>query len=456
MNIAIIGFGIEGRATYDFFANQGGHQLTVHNQAEITGLPSDVTTITGDSYLDDLDQYDLIVRTAGMHPRKILAKNPGVAAKITSHINEFFKASPTTNIIGVTGTKGKGTTSTIITRMLEESGKTVRLGGNIGVPPLTFIDELDKDSWVVLELSSFQLIDLKQSPHVAVCLMVVPEHLDWHTDMDEYLTAKEQLFARQATADVAIYYHDNANSKRIAGAGQAMKVPYYHFPGAEVVQDGAVSKIVIEGEEICRTDELKLLGQHNWQNACAAITAVWYACLEVCGPGQKPDIAAMRQVLTTFSGLEHRLEFVRELDGVKYYDDSFGTTPETAEVAIQAFQQPKVVILGGSVKGTDFTELGQTLATNEIRKVILIGNTSNPDYVPAAPQLEAAFQTAGFDNYASLVQDGGPSMAEVIATAKQQAQPGDIVLLSTGCASFDMFKDYKDRGNQFKQAVLNL
>jgi UDP-N-acetylmuramoylalanine--D-glutamate ligase len=453
MKIAIVGFDLDGRASYDYFASHyPEYELTICDQKAELEVPEGTQAVLGDSYLDNLDRFDLIMRTSGMHPRKILDKNPGVSAKISSNVNEFLKRSPTNNIIGVTGTKGKGTTSTLIARILEAGSKTVCLGGNIGLPPLTFIDDLDKDSWVVLELSSFQLIDLKQSPHVGVCLMVVPEHLDWHEDLDEYITAKEQLFARQVNGDVAIYFHDNETSQLIANAGEAQKVSYYHSPGAEVI-DGA---IVIDGTEICRVDQLKLLGQHNWQNACAAVTAVWFACLEVCGPADQQDTGAMREVLTSFSGLEHRLERVRELDGVTYYDDSFGTTPETTIVALQAFSQPKVVIMGGSTKNSSFEELAKVAAASNIRQVVLIGNTAHPVYTSASPLLESALRSAGVDAITSLVREGGCTMQEAVATARDQAQPGDVVLLSAGCASFDMFQNYKDRGDQFKQAVTNL
>lgn len=457
MKIAIVGFDTEGRASYDYFSqprrgDEEVHHITIRDQKQDIAVPEGVASLLGDGYLDDLDRFDMVIRTAGLHPRKILERNPGIEDKITTHVNEFLKASPTANIIGVTGTKGKGTTSTLITKMLAAlsnkgkpfGGKTVRLGGNIGLPPLTFIDELDADSWVVLELSSFQLIDFKQSPHIAVCLMVVPEHLDWHTNLEEYITAKEQLFARQHTGDVAIYYHDNGTSKRIAGAGQGQKVPYYHFPGAEVVSKGSSADggtINIEGIDICRTDELKLLGQHNWQNACAAVTAVWYAAKEVCGPAETPDVAAIREVLTSFSGLEHRLEFVRQAAGVSYYDDSFGTTPETAIVAIQAFAGPKVLILGGSDKGASYDQLAAAVAAGNVRAAVLIGDQ--------APKIQAALERAGFSDFMT----GGDSMPEIVAKAAEAARPGDTVLLSTGCASFDMFKDYKDRGDQFKQAV---
>lgn len=438
MNIAIIGFNIEGRATYDYYAtHHPDYTLTICDQDADLAVPEGVSAVLGTAYLDDLDRFDLVVRSAGIHPRKLLQNNPGIAHKITTHVNEFVKHSPTRHIIGVTGTKGKGTTSTLITRMLEATGKTARLGGNIGVPPLSFIDDLDETSWVVLELSSFQLIDFDQAPHIGVCLMIAAEHLDWHADIEEYLTAKEQLFARQGTTDVAVYYHENQLSARIAGAGQGRKIPYFHTPGAEVI-NGA---IIIDGHEICKTSELKLLGQHNWQNACAAVTAVWYACYET---DMSALISALRAVLTTFTGLPYRLELIRTLHDVRYYNDSFGTTPETAIVALQAFADPKVVILGGSDKGAQYDELAQAVKDNNVRQALLIGDQ--------ADRIRAALTKVGFTN----MQPGGTTMAEIVQTATAIAQPGDIVLLSTGCASFDMFQNYKDRGNQFNEAVTAL
>lgn len=428
MKIAIVGFDVEGRSSYNFFASQG-HELTICDQNPDTEIPNGADCVLGDSYLDNLDRFDLVVRTAGLNPQKILAKNPGIEAKISTHINEFLKACPTENVIGVTGTKGKGTTSSLITKMLAAAGHEVRLGGNIGIPPLNFIDELTPKSWVVLELSSFQLIDLQRSPHIAVCLMVVPEHLNWHADVEEYMDAKAQLFHHQGPDDTAVYYENNANSRRIAFAGPGHKIPYYAAPGAYIDSNA----IVIDGQRICNTDEIKLLGKHNWQNACAAVTVVWQVI---------QDVAAIRSVLTSFSGLEHRLEYVAEINGVRYYDDSFGTAPETAMVAIQAFEEPKVIILGGSDKGVDFGELAQTVARGNVRHAVIIGETG--------PKITAALDATGFHDYSN----GGTTMTQMLDTCQAHAQPGDIVLLSTACASFDLFHDYKDRGNQFKAEVV--
>jgi len=431
MKIAIVGYDTEGRASFEYFKAQG-HELTICDQNSELSIPDGIASVLGEGYLDDLDRFDLIVRTAGLPPSKLQTKNPGIAGKTTTLINEFLKASPTDHIIGITGTKGKGTTSTLTARLLEATGLDVHLGGNIGVPPLSFLPDLTADSWVVLELSSFQLIDIQQSPHIAVCLMVVPEHLNWHSDLKEYAEAKSQLFAHQSAEDIAIYYAQNDLSKEIVGRSPGHKLPYYVEPGACVEND----TIMIEGHRICATSELKLLGAHNWQNVCAAVTAVWQVT---------QDTAAMRRVLTSFSGLPHRLELVRELNGVRYYDDSFGTTPETAIVAIEAFSDPEIVILGGRSKGAPFDELAQVVAKRpNVKKVIAIGET--------AEEITEKLHGVGFTE----VVRGGQNITEIAQQAQQLATAGDVVLLSTACASFDMFENYKRRGELFNQAVQSL
>jgi UDP-N-acetylmuramoylalanine--D-glutamate ligase len=429
MKVALLGYGDEGKISYDYYHGLGAEITICDENKELTDVPTDVQTQLGEQYLQDLDRFDIIVRTAGMPPSKILAVNPTVVGKITTNVNEFLRVCPTKNVIGVTGTKGKGTTSTLIARILETAGHKVCLGGNIGLPPLSFLSAIEKDSWVVLELSSFQLIDLQYSPHIAVILMVVPEHLNWHINMAEYTDAKAQLFARQTSDDIAIYFDRSDQSREIASAGEGQKIPYYAPPGAWV--DG--NTITIDGQEICSTHELKLLGAHNWQNACAAITTVWQIGMH--------DTDAIRSVLASFSGLEHRLEHVREVNNVHYYDDSFGTTPETAIVALQAFAQPKVIILGGSDKGARYDELARTVATTKVHKVLLIGDQ--------AAKIQVALEKAGFTDFIP----GGNTMTEIVTKAQSVARDGDIVLLSTACASFDMFTNYKDRGNQFKEAV---
>jgi UDP-N-acetylmuramoylalanine--D-glutamate ligase len=432
MKIAILGYGSQGQSAFEYWSAPE-NEITICDQDESLQIPPGGISKLGPDYLKDLSGFDLIVRSPSVHPRDIVAANSeAILEKVSSVTNEFLRVCPTKNILGVTGTKGKGTTSTLIAKMLEAAGKTVHLGGNIGTPPLELLkNNIQPEDFVVLELANFQLIDLKYSPHIGVCLMVVPEHLNWHADMEEYVVAKQQLFARQTAGDTAIYYAENDISTRVASAGLGEKIPYFAAPGAEVAE----GKIVINGEAVCETSELKLLGQHNWQNACAAVTAVWQIT---------QNTEAIRSVLTTFTGLEHRLEFVREVGGVKYYDDSFGTAPETAIVAIEAFEEPKVVILGGSDKGASFDALAQTVKNSSVRAVVLIGIT--------APKIRTALEGTGFTS----IIDGGENMADIVEAARGVAQPGDIVLLSTGCASFGLFQNYKDRGDKFKQSVQSL
>ncbi|MEJ0073360.1 MAG: UDP-N-acetylmuramoyl-L-alanine--D-glutamate ligase [Candidatus Saccharibacteria bacterium] len=431
MKVAILGYASQGVSAYDYWKAKGD-EATICDTREDLELPEGALRQLGPNYLNDLDRFDLIVRAApSIHPREITAANtPEILSKVTSNTNEFFAVSPSKHIIGVTGTKGKGTTSTLITKLLEAAGRKVHLGGNIGTPPLDLLkDGIEPDDWVVMELANYQLIDFEGRAPIAICLMIVPEHLNWHADMAEYMEAKSRLFARQNSDDTAIYYADNDNSREVAAAGAGRKLPYYRSPGAFV--NG--NMITIDGQEICTTDELKLLGRHNWQNVCAAVTAAWQAGVH--------DISAIRSVLTSFSGLEHRLELVRELDGVRYYDDSFGTTPETAIVAMEAFPAPKIMILGGSDKGAEYDELARTVQTSNVRKVLLIGDQ--------ADKIQVALETAGYHDFTP----GGNDMTEIVANARSAAQSGDIVLLSTACASFGMFKDYKDRGSQFSRAV---
>lgn len=430
MNVALVGFDREGRASYDYFARRGD-TITICDQKTDVVTPEGVTTQLGEGYLDGLDRFDVIVRTPGLSAERILEKNPSVADKITSGTNIFFEACPTKNIIGITGTKGKGTTSTIVAEMLRAAGKTVHLGGNIGVPALGFIDEIAPGDWVVLELSSFQLSDIRHSPHIAVCLMVVPEHQDWHIDFVDYTNSKQNLFRFQDKNDTAIYFPNNTTSKEIASVSLATKIPYYAEPGAYIHEQN----VCIDTHILCKVDEIRLLGEHNWQNVCAAITVVWQIT---------QDVNAIRSIVTSFSGLPHRLEYVGEKNGILYYDDSFGTTPETAMVALKSFLAPKVLIAGGSDKGASYQELAQVVATENVRAVITIGETG--------PAIKAALTNAGY----MQVFEGGTTMTEIVHTARSYANAGDIVLLSTASASFGLFKSYTDRGNQFKQAVLAL
>lgn len=434
MKIAIVGYGSQGASAYAYW-HQGNH-ITICDRHDVADAPTDVELRTGDDYLKNLADFDLIVRSPIIHPDAIVAANSSdILQKVTTNTNEFFKACPSKNIIGVTGTKGKGTTSTIITKILEAAGHRVHLGGNIGIPPLELLkNSIQPTDWVVLELANFQLIDLRYSPRIGVCVKVEPEHLDWHRDTAEYYEAKSQLFRHQAQNDVAVYYADSEASHSIASKSPGAKIPYFAEPGA-LVQNGAIT---IDGREICKTNELRLPGEHNWQNVCAAVTATWQIT---------QDISAINNTLTTFTGLPFRIELRTEVKNISYYNDSFATAPGATIAAIRAVDKPKIMIIGGYDRGLDLSELAGEIAnpSNAVAAVLLIG--------ASAERIAEALRAAGYEGYRISTSQDMPS---IVAEATALAQPGDAVVLSPSFASFDMFKNFEDRGIKFNEAVADL
>lgn len=451
MKIGIVGWGVEGQSVHRYFGPK--HSYLIVNEEPRDDFPAESKNIkvqyisrqrrpgiTGNvkdlSYLKGLDSCDEIVYTptSFKNLQQYFGNKQEFWAKATTAMHIFFENCKSKNIIGVTGTKGKGTTCTLIAKMLEAENKKVYLGGNIGKSVLDFIDKIKPGDWVVLELANFQLHALTYSPQIAVCLMIVPEHLDWHPDVNEYIRAKANIFRYQKPQDTAVYFAGSKESKKIAQLSPGKKIPYFAKPGARVRGDGMI--VIGENEtEIINKTAVKLLGEHNMQNICAACTAVF----EAIGSLDKA-----KAVLSSFSGLEHRMELVRVFEGVKYYDDSFGTTPETAIVAIQALTEPIILIAGGSDKGIPLDGFADSIVKGRVKAVIAIGET--------APKIEQLLKARNFNNILS----GLNRMPDIVAAARGAAEPGDAVLLSTGCASFGLFKDYKDRGNQFKKAVLEL
>lgn len=422
MKVAVIGYGKEGEAAYKYWSARGD-DVTLHDQDPEKNFPDGAKVVTGPDYLKNLAKYDLLVRSPGVKPWLIKAKAP-----VTSVTKEFLERCPA-RVIGVTGTKGKGTTSTLIARILGEAGWRTWLGGNIGKPPLDFLGKVRASHWVVLEMSSFQLMDLDVSPHIGVCLVVAPEHLDWHRSMREYLAAKGNIFWHQHPEDMAVYNAHSEFSEDIAGLSPGRKVPYLKDPGA-VVRDG---KIVIGGTEICGVGEVGLLGPHNLENVCAAVTATW----EIVGRHPEP----VQRAVKAFSGLPHRLEAVREHAGVRYVDDSFSSNPVATLAAIASFAEPKILVLGGLDRGVPFDELARAVAAANVRHAILIGES--------AGRLGTALTRARFARYERGLKD----MPAVVRAAAGMAEQGDVVVLSPGCPSFDMFRNFEDRGDQFAAAA---
>jgi UDP-N-acetylmuramoylalanine--D-glutamate ligase len=411
MKVAIVGYGVEGKSAEAYWRSLG-HEVAICDTNS------------------DLNGYDLLVRSPGVHPHKLPQGVP-----VTSVTNEFLAQCPAP-IIGVTGTKGKGTTSSLIAEMLKAAGKTVHLAGNIGVPALDILPDIKPDDVVVLELSSFQLMDAKKSPHIAVCLMIVPEHLDYHSDEQEYWDAKGNIFAHQAADDIAIYNKDNQQSMNLAYTSGGAKLSYdvegVDRTGAYVADDA----IWYQDTRICSVSDVALLGSHNLQNVCAAVAAAWQVT---------QDTSAIAHVIREFKGLPYRLQEVGIVDDVRYVNDSIGTTPESTIAAIRAFSEPKVLIVGGSDKGASFTEMAQVIASSNVDGVVIIGQTGD--------QIAGELRLAG---YSDDQVRRATSIQEAVAACREIAQAGSVVLLSPACASFDMFTSYKDRGDQFNAAVAAL
>lgn len=448
--VAILGLGIEGLSSLRFF-KENGSEVDVKEKKEESEIDQEVLEKArnytsdfkfGPDYLQNLLVYDIVVRSPSLRPdtpQLLEVSHNGVI--ITSNTKIFFDLC-VGKIIGITCTKGKGTTTALIGEMLKKSGFRAFVGGNIGRPPLDFVHEIGVDNWAVLEMSSFQLIDMEKSPHVAVVLMVTSEHLEWHKDTTEYIEAKMNIVSHQEAQDFSVINVDYQGSSSFSDQTEAEKL----FVSIHKEQD---SGVYLKNEVITRTlsgktepilsvGEIFLRGRHNIENISAAAAASSVIGVRV------EDIA---KVAREFKGLPHRLEFIVEVSGVKYYNDSFSTTPETAIAALKSFTEPLILILGGSDKGSNYSELGKLInEVDNIKEIILIGDT--------ADKIEEHIDLKG--KYKSKVTKELRTMSEIVSKAKETAKSGDVVLLSPASASFGLFKNYKDRGEQFSQAIRSL
>ena len=373
-------------------------------------------------------------------PELTRARRDGMA--VTSELEVFFDLCPCP-IYAVTGSDGKTTTTTVISKMLEAQGKRVHLGGNIGRALLPLVEEIRPEDVAVVELSSFQLISMRRSPKVAVITNISPNHLDMHKDMAEYVNAKKNIFLHQNAFGKAVFNADNEITASFAGEarGQVLQFSRRHpvEAGAWLREDGMMMMTHAGAEtELFPAAEIKIPGNHNIENYLTAITAVW----------GDVSVENMRQVAREFPGVEHRAEFVRELDGVRYYNDSIATTPSrTISGTLSLFDRKIILIAGGYDKKIPFEPLGPAVA-QKVKTLILLGAT--------APKIEAA--VTGCSEY----RPGCPEIVHVenleqaVKTAHEVARPGDIVSLSPACASFDQFPNFETRGEKFKEYVCAL
>lgn len=449
--VGLIGFGVENRALLNYLVEQGARVTVCDQSTEIADLPEGIEARLGDDYLNNLTDFSIIFRSPGVPflTREIqAARQSGVI--ISSQTKLFFELSPA-KIIGVTGTKGKGTTTSLIHAMLVKANQKgelegqAYLAGNIGLPPIDLLAKLTPQDWVVLELSSFQLQDLTSSPHIAVVLTVGLDHLDHHRDEAEYISAKKNIARYQTPSDCLIYHEDSLTSSLFTNESPAR---IRSFSRNHPVDDGAfVDQSRQPNQLICRTpgrddlticsvSEIQLVGDFNQENVLAASLA----SLEAGVPN-----LTVREAIKEFKGLAHRLQFVATKNKVSYYDNSYSTTPESAIASIKSFDQPITLIVGGSSKGANFEELVEAIVSSSVANVICIGQEGEQIYELLTDQGAKA-----------KLWQGGQTMDEIVTLASKVSGPGDVVLLSPAAASFDMFKNYADRGDQFCRSVLQL
>ncbi len=446
--IIILGFGTEGESVVAFLLTKETKILVadVRDQEhfdpeKIEAFKEKGVEFNFGSYPEDLSGFDLAIRSPGISMASVIIekiKSQGI--EISSSTKIFFDLCPC-KIVGVTGTKGKSTTSTLIYEMLKKEGMDVYLGGNVGNPPLDFLNSLKPDSKVVLELSSFQLQDLHKSPQIAVFLMVTSEHLDYHKDMAEYVDAKRNIVRFQTKEDFAILNRDfpASNESDVLTEGKIYFVSREQSvsQGCFVRDDSIILKMGEREEEIMSTKDVLLAGRHNLENACAAILASTIA-------GSR--MQAIITVLKTFKGLPHRLEFVGEHHGIKFYNDSLATIPEATIEGLESLgEDVETLIAGGHDRGLDYDELGKFISNSKLKTLIL--------FSPTGEKIWGALCAALPNENLRPKKYNVASMKEAVLIAYEQTDSNKICLMSPGSASFGTFKNYKDRGDQFKAQV---
>lgn len=425
MKIAILGYGVEGESVYNYYRRlyPDAHFTAYDNNPEPKNpVPNDMEFIGGVKDFKGIDA-DIAIKTPAIAPWKV-----EITGEVTTMSREFLKRCPVP-VIGVTGTKGKGTTSSLIKSILDAAGKKTWLVGNIGVGAFDVLDQVAEEDLVIYELSSFQLWDIDISPKIAVILRIEPEHLDVHKDFDDYVNAKGHIAEFQTAENTIVYKSDDENSVRIANKSAGNKIPYLDESGVYVKE----GYFYFGDTRLCRTDVLRVPGVHNIENACAAIAAAWQWVKD-------PDIIA--EGLASFDGLPYRLQKIREINDVEYYNDSYSSAPPAVEVAVTALSpQPTVLIAGGYDRGLDYVNMTNFLSQQpQVTKILLIGQT--------AEKIAKGLPEGAYE----LVD----SLEHAVARASELAQPGGAVLLSPGCASFDMFPNFTLRGQRFTELVEKL
>ncbi|WP_409069053.1 UDP-N-acetylmuramoyl-L-alanine--D-glutamate ligase [Clostridium sp. FAM 1755] len=442
--VAVVGIGVSNRPLIKFLVKLGAEVTAFDKKhreklgsisSELEGIG--VNLVLGEDYLDKLDGYDVIFKTPSMRidrPEFVKAKEAG--AYITSEMEEFIKYCPA-KIFGITGSDGKTTTTTLIYEILRKEGYKTWVGGNIGTPLFANIEEIKEDHMVVLELSSFQLMTMDVSPEISLITNLSPNHLDVHKDFEEYVDAKKNIFKHQENNDLLVLNKDDKLTDEMEkeSLGKILK-----FSLVEKLNDGAClidDKLTVLGKEVCHSKDVKLKGRHNIANLLAAF----------CMVNKFVSIDSMKYVATNFSGVEHRCEFIREVNGVKYYNDSIASSPSRTLAGLNTFEKPVILIAGGYDKKIPFEPLAEG-GYDKIKTLILMGNTKN--------KIKAAFEKVILDKKSNMKIVTVDSMEEAVKMAYKISEEGDIITLSPACASFDMYPNFEIRGNEFKNIVNGL
>lgn len=447
--VAIIGLGVSNVPLIDYLYNLGSN-IVLFNNKPIDELDSTILDKIyeykieysfGENYLSKLKGFDVVFRSPSCRPDLPEIENEVKrGAVLTSEIELVLEMCPGT-IIGVTGSDGKTTTTSLIYEILREENLNCYLGGNIGIPLFTKIADMKPEDFIVLELSSFQLMTMNVSPNVAVITNVTPNHLDIHKSYEEYIQAKANIFKYQNENDLLVLNYDNKITKDFSKVSNANIV---YFSSKQKLDNGFIldNGIIKDCENglrrhIINIKDIKLRGVHNYENICAAIAAT------------KKFVSVESQTIAIkkFTGVNHRLEFVREINGAKWYNDSIASSPTRTIAGLNSFDENIVLIAGGYDKHLDYRPIAKPIL-DKVSKLILLGQTSEKIY-QAVTELENSFNKK-IDIFKTN------SLEEAIKKAKEVSKKGDIVLFSPASASFDMFKNFEERGNKFKQLVNKL
>ena len=447
--VAIIGIGVSNIPLIDYFHDLGA-RVTVFDEIDKALLDKYIIKkindygfdlVTGSNALHFLRGFNIIFRSPSCLPTTLQLKSEQKrGAIVTSEIEMLMNTCPC-KVIGVTGSDGKTTTTTLIYEILKKAGYNCHLGGNIGVPLFTKVKYFKEDDIVILELSSFQLMDMEVSPEISVITNVSPNHLDKHSSYEEYIEAKKSIFAYQDKSGKVVLNYDNDITREFAKDAEG-KVVFFSSKSKladGVIYDDGIIKECEDGvrKHILDTKEIHLRGVHNFENICAAIAAT----------SDLVDTKTQIEAIKEFKGVEHRLEFVRELNGVKWYNDSIGTSPSRTIAGLNSFDEKIVLIAGGYDKNLDYTPLAKPIL-EKVSKVVLLGRTATKiaDVILKA--------TAGTDIVFPVYKC--TTLEQAVQRAQNIAKEGEIVLFSPARASFDMFKNFAERGKKFKEIVNNL